>query len=39
VPQIFIDDAPIGGYLELVELEREGRLDVLLATEPGSVDP
>ena len=39
VPQIFIDDAPIGGYLELVELEREGRLDVLLANEPGSVDP
>jgi glutaredoxin 3 len=39
VPQIFIDGAPIGGYLELVELERDGRLDKLLANEPGGVEP
>ena len=39
VPQIFIDDAPIGGYLELVELEREGRLDVLLANPQPHVGP
>lgn len=26
VPQIFIDDKPIGGYTELVELDREGAL-------------
>jgi glutaredoxin 3 len=39
VPQIFIDDAPIGGYLELVDLERDGRLDKLLANEPGDVGP
>jgi glutaredoxin 3 len=38
VPQIFVDGRPIGGYLELAELEREGRLDALLATEPGSVE-
>ena len=26
-PQIFIDDEPIGGYDELVELNRDGQLD------------
>lgn len=26
VPQIFIDNRPIGGYTELVELDMEGRL-------------
>ena len=26
VPQIFIDDRPIGGYTELVELDMEGKL-------------
>jgi len=27
VPQIFIDDLPIGGYRELWSLERDGGLD------------
>jgi glutaredoxin 3 len=31
VPQIFIDDAPIGGYTELWTLDRDGRLDELAA--------
>ena len=31
VPQILIDGRPIGGYSELWRLEREGRLDELLA--------
>jgi len=31
VPQILIGDRPIGGYAELRELERDGRLDALLA--------
>jgi glutaredoxin 3 len=31
VPQIFIDDRPIGGYSELWELDRSGRLDDLAA--------
>ena len=31
VPQILIDDRPIGGYTELWRLDREGRLDDLLA--------
>jgi glutaredoxin 3 len=31
VPQITIDGQPIGGYTELWRLDREGRLDDLLA--------
>jgi glutaredoxin 3 len=31
VPQILIGDRSIGGYSDLVRLEREGRLDELLA--------
>jgi glutaredoxin 3 len=31
VPQILIDDDPIGGYVELWQLDRSGRLDELLA--------
>jgi glutaredoxin 3 len=31
VPQILIDGRPIGGYSELRQLDREGRLDELLA--------
>jgi len=31
VPQIFIDDQHIGGCTELVSLDRDGRLDALLA--------
>jgi glutaredoxin 3 len=30
VPQILIDERPIGGYTELWRLERDGRLDALL---------
>ncbi len=31
VPQIFIDGAHVGGFDELAALEREGRLDPMLA--------
>jgi glutaredoxin 3 len=31
VPQIFIDDVPIGGYTELWCLDRDGKLDELAA--------
>lgn len=31
VPQIFIDDAHIGGSDDLAALDREGKLDALLA--------
>ncbi len=30
VPQIFIDDTPVGGSDDLAALEREGKLDALL---------
>ena len=32
VPQIFIEDQFIGGFDQLYALEREGKLDQLLAT-------
>jgi glutaredoxin 3 len=31
VPQIFINDKPIGGYTDMLALERTKRLDELLA--------
>ena len=31
VPQLFIDEVPIGGYTELWCLDRDGRLDELAA--------
>jgi glutaredoxin 3 len=31
VPQIVIDDEPIGGFVELWQLEKSGRLDEKLA--------
>ena len=31
VPQIFIGDTHVGGFTDLARLEREGRLDELLA--------
>lgn len=30
VPQIFINDKPIGGYDDLIELSKKGELDILL---------
>lgn len=30
VPQIFIDDIPVGGSDELAALERQGKLDMML---------
>jgi glutaredoxin 3 len=34
VPQIYIGDVHVGGYDDLVVLERAGKLDPLLATGP-----
>ena len=36
VPQIFIDDRPIGGFDELYELEKSGDLDRLMASGAGA---
>lgn len=30
VPQIFINDKPIGGYTDMIDLEKSGKLDELL---------
>ena len=30
VPQVFIGGQPVGGYTDLVQLEREGKLDPML---------
>ena len=38
VPQIFIDGSHVGGYTELAELNRQGRLDAWLASEPEVVE-
>ncbi|UCH11592.1 MAG: glutathione S-transferase N-terminal domain-containing protein [Fidelibacterota bacterium] len=34
VPQIMINDQPIGGYTELYELQQSGRLEMLLQGSP-----
>jgi glutaredoxin 3 len=34
VPQIFIDGRHVGGHAELADIEREGKLDALIANEP-----
>ncbi|TAK49450.1 MAG: glutaredoxin 3 [Betaproteobacteria bacterium] len=34
VPQIFIDEAHVGGFDDLEALERSGRLDVILMGQP-----
>lgn len=36
VPQIFIDDLHVGGYDELLVLDRNGRLGELLTATPGA---
>ena len=36
VPQIFIGATHVGGYNDLYDLDRAGRLDPLLVTEEGS---
>ena len=39
MPQIFIDGRHVGGYEELAELEREGKLNAWLATPPETAPP
>ncbi len=38
VPQIFIDDQPIGGFDELYSLEQDGRLDDMLGRSATTAD-
>ncbi len=37
VPQIFIHGRHVGGHYELAALEREHKLDALIANEPGAL--
>lgn len=39
VPQIFIPGRHVGGYEELAELQREGKLDAWLANAPEALAP
>jgi glutaredoxin 3 len=39
VPQIFINDRPVGGADDLYALDREGKLDALLAEPAPSMQP
>ncbi len=39
VPQIFVNGASIGGFNELSTLDRQGKLDPLLARDPSPSDP
>ncbi len=36
VPQIFINGASIGGYSELADLQKAGKLDAVLASAPSA---
>jgi glutaredoxin 3 len=39
VPQVFINGKPVGGFSDLDALDREGKLDPLLAEAPGARAP
>jgi glutaredoxin 3 len=39
VPQCFINGRSVGGYTDLVDLERSGKLDSLLAEDPAPDRP
>lgn len=36
VPQIFINGQHVGGYTDLASLDRAGRLDAMLRTDPST---
>lgn len=39
VPQVFINGQPVGGYTDLEKIDRQGKLDILLAKAPAPDDP
>jgi glutaredoxin 3 len=39
VPQVFINGQPVGGYTDLEKIDRQGKLDALLAQAPAPDDP
>lgn len=38
VPQVFINNEPVGGYTDLAALEQSGELDGLLAAPPAATE-
>jgi glutaredoxin 3 len=38
VPQIFINGQAVGGFSDLASLDRDGKLDALLARDPAATD-
>ena len=38
VPQVFVNGQPLGGFTDIAALDRQGRLDPLLAREPSPSD-
>lgn len=38
VPQIFINGQAVGGFSDLASLDRDGKLDALLAADPAATD-
>ncbi|MFS8071139.1 MAG: glutaredoxin 3 [Byssovorax sp.] len=39
VPQVFINGQPVGGYTDLEKIDRQGKLDALLAQASAPGDP
>lgn len=39
VPQVFVNGVAVGGFTDLVALDRRGELDPLLARDPSATDP
>ena len=39
IPQVFVNGSALGGYTDLAALDRQGKLDPLLAREPVASDP
>lgn len=39
VPQVFVNGQPVGGYTDLEKIDRQGKLDALLAEAPAPDDP
>jgi len=39
VPQVFVNGAALGGFTDLVALDRKGELDPLLSRDPDAGDP
>jgi glutaredoxin 3 len=39
VPQIFVNGEPLGGFSDIAALDKQGKLDPLLARDPAPSDP